>query len=280
MIHRTARMVENVRLARPHLPHPPRLPGRWRPRSGRASSSCCGCRAPPTRCWAGRSPCTTPSSMRGTPVAIDVVYLVVGKMTGLLAGRAGRRAARGVGAARQRLPGPVGRRSTSPWSPAASGRRRSWPTPANCSAPAATAATRRGRRAKRVSLYYGVRTADLAAGVEDFRAAGAEVHLASDDGSSAQGLRDAAAGEAHGPPGPLVGCGPEPMLHALAKLAAGWGVPCQVSLETPMACGVGRLLQLRDEGEDGRRLGLQARAASTARSSTRRACSGSEVMRR
>ena len=35
-----------------------------------------------------------------------------------------------------------------------------------------------------VSLYYGVRTADLAAGVEDFRAAGATVHLASDDGSA------------------------------------------------------------------------------------------------
>src|SRR5579859_5203095 len=35
---------------------------------------------------------------------------------------------------------------------------------------------------RRVSLYYGVRSADLAAGVEDFRAAGAEVHLASDDG--------------------------------------------------------------------------------------------------
>jgi dihydroorotate dehydrogenase electron transfer subunit len=29
------------------------------------------------------------------------------------------------------------------------------------------------------------------------------------------------------------------MLHALAKLAAKWNVPCQVSLETPMACGVG-----------------------------------------
>ena len=45
--------------------------------------------------------------------------------------------------------------------------------------------------------------------------------------------------ESHGKTGPLVGCGPEPMLHALVRLAAKWGVPCQVSLETPMACGVG-----------------------------------------
>ena len=29
------------------------------------------------------------------------------------------------------------------------------------------------------------------------------------------------------------------MLHALTKLAAKWEVPCQVSLETPMACGIG-----------------------------------------
>ena len=38
---------------------------------------------------------------------------------------------------------------------------------------------------------------------------------------------------------PLVGCGPEPMLHALSKIARDWKVPCQVSLETPMACGIG-----------------------------------------
>ena len=45
--------------------------------------------------------------------------------------------------------------------------------------------------------------------------------------------------EKHGPPQHLVGCGPEPMLRALARLAERWGVPCHVSLETPMACGVG-----------------------------------------
>ena len=34
-----------------------------------------------------------------------------------------------------------------------------------------------------MTLYYGVRTAALAAGVDDFRAAGCEVKLASDDGT-------------------------------------------------------------------------------------------------
>lgn len=34
-------------------------------------------------------------------------------------------------------------------------------------------------------------------------------------------------------------CGPMPMLKALAQLAAQHNTPCQVSLEAPMACGIG-----------------------------------------
>jgi dihydroorotate dehydrogenase electron transfer subunit len=95
------------------------------------------------------------------------------------------------------------------------------------------------REAQRVSLYYGVRTAELAAAIEDFRAAGAAVHLATDDGSLGERGFVTQMLERQGPPDYLFGCGPEPMLHALAVLAARWQVPCQVSLETPMACGVG-----------------------------------------
>jgi dihydroorotate dehydrogenase electron transfer subunit len=95
------------------------------------------------------------------------------------------------------------------------------------------------RAARRVSLYYGVRTADLAAGVDDFRAAGAEVHLASDDGTL--GFRGFVTQllEQHAAPQHLVGCGPEPMMQALVRLAQAWGAPCHLSLETPMACGIG-----------------------------------------
>jgi dihydroorotate dehydrogenase electron transfer subunit len=39
--------------------------------------------------------------------------------------------------------------------------------------------------------------------------------------------------------GPWIGCGPEPMLHALTKLAADRGIVCHVSLKTPMAYGFG-----------------------------------------
>jgi len=95
------------------------------------------------------------------------------------------------------------------------------------------------RQVESVRLYYGVRTADLAAGVEDFRQSGADVHLASDDGSLGYHgfVTDLVATHPH--PQRIIGCGPEPMMHALAKLAASWSVPCDLSLETPMACGLG-----------------------------------------
>jgi dihydroorotate dehydrogenase electron transfer subunit len=95
------------------------------------------------------------------------------------------------------------------------------------------------RKVERVSLYYGVRTADLAAGVEDFRTAGTEVHLASDDGSLGfRGFVTQLLSE-HPRPDHLFACGPQLMLNALSKLAQAWQVPCHVSLETPMACGIG-----------------------------------------
>ena len=90
-----------------------------------------------------------------------------------------------------------------------------------------------------VSLYYGVRTAEFAAGVDDFKNAGATVHLASNDGTLGHHgfVTDLLA--KHDAPQHLFGCGPEPMLHALATQAERRGIPCHLSLETPMACGVG-----------------------------------------
>jgi dihydroorotate dehydrogenase electron transfer subunit len=98
------------------------------------------------------------------------------------------------------------------------------------------------REVERVSLFYGARTSDLFAGLDDFEAAGAAVHLATDDGSRGFGgfvtqLLETKLAEFGKPR--LVGCGPEPMLHALATLAGKLDLPCDLSLETPMACGVG-----------------------------------------
>lgn len=103
--------------------------------------------------------------------------------------------------------------------------------------------------ADRVSFCYGVRTADYLAGVDQFRDAGCDVHVASEDGSQPDGsvgkkervtdtlLRVLDDSKAINPR--IVCCGPEPMMEAVAEIAKERSVACQVSLETPMACGIG-----------------------------------------
>jgi dihydroorotate dehydrogenase electron transfer subunit len=174
----------------------------------------------------------------GEPIGIDVVYLVVGKMTKLLPHYR-------IGDA------------LDLWGPLGNG----FPPPQTGGHVALVAGGigqtpflahtrellgKRGyggqtprRFAQSVSLYYGVRSADLAAGVDDFGAAGADVQLASNDGSLGHHgfVTDLLA--QHPAPGHIFGCGPEPMLHALAQQAEARHIPCHVSLETPMACGVG-----------------------------------------
>jgi dihydroorotate dehydrogenase electron transfer subunit len=97
------------------------------------------------------------------------------------------------------------------------------------------------RVVERVSLFYGARTADLLAGVDDFRAAGAAVYLSTDDGT--QGFHgfvtELLAHRQLDRPQHLIGCGPLLMMKAVASLARRWNLPCHLSLETPMACGVG-----------------------------------------
>lgn len=93
-----------------------------------------------------------------------------------------------------------------------------------------------------VKLLYGARSADLLAGVDDFRTAGIEVSTVTDDGTCGRRglvtdlLREELAG---GGRLSVACCGPEPMLEAVSRLTSAAGVPCWVSLETPMACGIG-----------------------------------------
>ena len=104
--------------------------------------------------------------------------------------------------------------------------------------------------AEKVTLCYGARHQGLLAGVDTFESVeGLDVRICTDDGSrghhglvtevleqvltedrqehgSNQGVR-------------IVCCGPEPMMEAVAGVSKTWEVDCQVSLETPMACGIG-----------------------------------------
>jgi dihydroorotate dehydrogenase electron transfer subunit len=179
----------------------------------------------------------------GRPVALDVVYLVMGRGTAALAAcRSGDR--------------------LSTWGPLGNG---FGPPPAGAvvfvaggigqtpflalgrswlgQVPYGDDTQHHGPFANSVTLLYGVRTADLAAGVEDFRRAGIAVELATDDGSAGhhgfvtellarrleQGQR----------PARVVGCGPPAMLAALGRLVQRHDVPCDLSLENHMACGFG-----------------------------------------
>ena len=98
-------------------------------------------------------------------------------------------------------------------------------------------------RARKVTLCYGARSHEYLAGVEDFRRLGVEVFLSTDDGSFGhegfvthliQPVVEKSAWKCR-----IVCCGPEAMMAATGKIAVELGVPCQVSLESPMACGLG-----------------------------------------
>lgn len=95
----------------------------------------------------------------------------------------------------------------------------------------------------RVTLQYGVRSADYLAGLDDFNLPGLNIQVSTDDGSHGHhGYVTemlAAALESNQPPTHVYVCGPEIMMHAAAKLCAQAGVDCWLSLETPMACGFG-----------------------------------------
>lgn len=177
-------------------------------------------------------------NMHREPEAIDIVYLVVGKMTNMLTEmRVGEEieiwgplgngfydlgeqenvnlVAGGIGqtpffAYAKQLLGKVGYASDTP-----------------------------KQTAQKVTLFYGVRSAEYLAGLEDFLSIGVKVKIATDDGSQGFNGRVTELLADEFPPGPVVGCGPEPMLHALAKLCGDSERQCHVSLETPMACGFG-----------------------------------------
>jgi len=94
-----------------------------------------------------------------------------------------------------------------------------------------------------VRLLYGARSTEFLAGLDMFEAAGIPVSVSTDDGSAGHAgfvtelLQSELASDA--PPDAIYSCGPEPMMAAVAKIAADAGVPCWLSLETPMACGFG-----------------------------------------
>jgi len=95
------------------------------------------------------------------------------------------------------------------------------------------------KRGKKVVTFLGARSASQ---VVDAHLA--DVHIATDDGS--RGFRGTVVDlladflTSHPVVAPKIfACGPTPMLKALALFALSRKLPCEVSLEGPMACGIG-----------------------------------------
>ncbi len=101
--------------------------------------------------------------------------------------------------------------------------------------------------ARQVTMVYGARSSDLFASLEQFAATGMRLELCTDDGSRGHhGRVPDVLAELLGPADSdvthtrrVVTCGPEIMMAKVAEVAAARSLPCQVSLETPMACGIG-----------------------------------------
>ena len=169
----------------------------------------------------------------GAPAGISIFNKRIGAGTSLLA-----RVEKGA-----RLPvlGPLGR-PFEPVDPPAE----AWMVAGGVGlAPFATLAGALAARGTRTTLFYGARRAEELYCVDLFDALGVTTVLSTEDGSrGARGRITVPLGEALerrplGNPVKLYVCGPTPMMHACARLAAVHGRACDVSLEQVMGCGLG-----------------------------------------
>ncbi len=98
---------------------------------------------------------------------------------------------------------------------------------------------------KTISAYIGYRNKGAVCGVEEFTKATRFVAV-TDDGSYGEQMNAVqafAADLAHGNrPDVVLACGPTPMLRALVKVTKEANLPCYVSLEERMGCGIGACL--------------------------------------
>lgn len=95
---------------------------------------------------------------------------------------------------------------------------------------------------KNVTTYLGFRSENFVVLEDEFKKVSSELILTTDDGSYAkEGFainylkKDIEAGKIDA----IFACGPLPMLKAVQKLAIEKDIPCQISLEEKMACGLG-----------------------------------------
>lgn len=108
----------------------------------------------------------------------------------------------------------------------------------------------------RKHLIVGGRSAADIQGREDLEALGVTLDIATEDGSlGTKGLVTAPLNEwldrEAGPGVEIFCCGPEPMMKAVATIARRRDIPCQLSLEAIMGCGIGVCLGCVVKNADG-----------------------------
>ncbi len=111
-------------------------------------------------------------------------------------------------------------------------------------------------KSKEISAYIGYRNAGAVCGVEEFEKAHKFVGV-TDDGSYGAKMNAVQAFEADlkagNVPDVVFACGPTPMLRALKTLVEKENLPCYVSLEERMGCGIGACLVCVCNLTDGQR---------------------------
>jgi len=101
------------------------------------------------------------------------------------------------------------------------------------------------RKKAKVSIIIGAKTKTHVLCEKEFTAIGYDVIIATEDGSRGKKglatdlLKDFLRATSHEPRVTIYACGPTGMLKAVAGIAKAHRIPCQVSLEERMACGVG-----------------------------------------
>ena len=97
----------------------------------------------------------------------------------------------------------------------------------------------------KITFISGARRADYLVGTEGLAEIGVDARTCTVDGScGTQGIVTDLLGailkdRAEGVPVQVYTCGPTPMMRAVGEMSIAHGVPCQVSMETFMPCGVG-----------------------------------------
>ncbi|HZS42498.1 MAG TPA: dihydroorotate dehydrogenase electron transfer subunit [Polyangia bacterium] len=97
-------------------------------------------------------------------------------------------------------------------------------------------------------LFYGARSSGELVLLDEIERSGARLHLATEDGSRGIHGRVTAALEARlregalGPRPHVLTCGPNAMMRAVVEIVRAHALPCFVSVEGEMACGIGACL--------------------------------------